>query len=122
MRLDPIEIFEAASTSTFVKGVALIGMPPIIAAAVSEDWSSLQGVFWLTISWPALALEVAPLIGVAAVIGVPEIFSYWLQAGRIDVGFLGAAQIDRFANLNTNHRSRRARKSIWASRFTVDGG
>jgi glutaconate CoA-transferase subunit B len=36
-----------------------------------------------------------------AVIGVPEIFAYWLQAGRIDVGFLGAAQIDRFANLNT---------------------
>lgn len=36
-----------------------------------------------------------------AVISVPEIFSYWLQAGRIDVGFLGAAQIDRFANLNT---------------------
>jgi glutaconate CoA-transferase, subunit B len=27
-----------------------------------------------------------------------EIFSYWLQGGRIDVGFLGAAQIDRFAN------------------------
>lgn len=36
-----------------------------------------------------------------AVVGVPEIFAYWLQAGRIDVGFLGAAQIDRFANLNT---------------------
>ena len=36
-----------------------------------------------------------------AVVGVPEIFTYWLQAGRIDVGFLGAAQIDRFANLNT---------------------
>lgn len=36
-----------------------------------------------------------------AVVGVPEIFSYWLQAGRIDVGFLGAAQMDRFANLNT---------------------
>jgi glutaconate CoA-transferase, subunit B len=35
------------------------------------------------------------------VIGVPEIFAYWLQAGRIDVGFLGAAQIDRFSNLNT---------------------
>jgi acyl CoA:acetate/3-ketoacid CoA transferase beta subunit len=28
-------------------------------------------------------------------------FFYWLQAGRIDVGFLGAAQIDRFGNLNT---------------------
>ena len=36
-----------------------------------------------------------------AVIGVPEIFAYWLQAGRIDVGFLGAAQIDEYANLNT---------------------
>lgn len=36
-----------------------------------------------------------------AVIAVPEIFSYWLQAGRIDVGFLGAAQIDKYANLNT---------------------
>jgi len=35
------------------------------------------------------------------VISVPEIFSYWLQAGRIDVGFLGAAQVDRFANINT---------------------
>lgn len=36
-----------------------------------------------------------------AVVSVPEIFSYWLQAGRIDVGFLGAAQVDRFANLNS---------------------
>jgi glutaconate CoA-transferase subunit B len=36
-----------------------------------------------------------------AVVTVPEIFGYWLQAGRIDVGFLGAAQIDRFANLNS---------------------
>ncbi|MDE0605181.1 MAG: CoA-transferase subunit beta [bacterium] len=34
-------------------------------------------------------------------VGVVEIFSYWLQAGRIDVGFLGAAQIDPFANINT---------------------
>lgn len=39
--------------------------------------------------------------GATAVIGVTEIFSYWLQAGRIDVGFLGAAQLDRFANINT---------------------
>lgn len=34
-------------------------------------------------------------------VSVPEMFAYWLQGGRIDVGFLGAAQIDRFANLNT---------------------
>jgi glutaconate CoA-transferase subunit B len=36
-----------------------------------------------------------------SVVSVPEIFAYWLQAGRIDVGFLGAAQIDRFGRLNT---------------------
>jgi glutaconate CoA-transferase subunit B len=32
---------------------------------------------------------------------VPEIFSYWLQGGRIGVGFLGGAQVDRFGNLNS---------------------
>jgi glutaconate CoA-transferase subunit B len=36
-----------------------------------------------------------------AVVSVPEMFAYWLQAGRIDVGFLGAAQIDRHGNLNS---------------------
>ena len=35
------------------------------------------------------------------VVAVPEIFNYWLQAGRIDIGFLGAAQIDRRGNLNS---------------------
>jgi glutaconate CoA-transferase subunit B len=35
------------------------------------------------------------------VVSVPEIFTYWLQAGRVDIGFLGAAQIDRFGNINT---------------------
>jgi glutaconate CoA-transferase subunit B len=36
-----------------------------------------------------------------SVVAVPEMFSYWLQGGRIDVGFLGAAQIDRHGNLNS---------------------
>jgi glutaconate CoA-transferase subunit B len=36
-----------------------------------------------------------------ALVSLPEVFSYWLQAGRVDVGFLGAAQIDRYGNLNT---------------------
>jgi glutaconate CoA-transferase, subunit B len=35
------------------------------------------------------------------VVSVPEMFGYWLQGGRVDVGFLGAAQIDRFGNLNS---------------------
>ncbi len=36
-----------------------------------------------------------------AVVSVPEIFNYWLQPGRIDIGFLGAGQIDSFGNINT---------------------
>jgi glutaconate CoA-transferase subunit B len=36
-----------------------------------------------------------------AVISVPEVFNYWLQPGRIDVGFLGAAQLDKYGNINT---------------------
>src|SRR5580698_4549724 len=35
------------------------------------------------------------------VVSIPEIFRYWLQGGRVDVGFLGAAQIDCFANINS---------------------
>jgi len=35
------------------------------------------------------------------VVSTPEIFRYWLQGGRITVGFLGAAQLDRFGNINT---------------------
>lgn len=34
-------------------------------------------------------------------VSVPEMFRYWLQGGHVTTGFLGGAQIDRFANLNT---------------------
>ena len=34
-------------------------------------------------------------------VAVPEMFRYWLQGGRISIGFLGAAQLDRFGNINT---------------------
>ena len=37
----------------------------------------------------------------ACVIPLPEVFAYLLQAGRVDVGFLGAAQLDRHGNLNS---------------------
>ena len=37
----------------------------------------------------------------ACVVPLPEVFSHYLQAGRVDVGFLGAAQIDRHGNLNS---------------------
>lgn len=39
--------------------------------------------------------------GSLQVMSVPETFLYYLQGGLVDVGFLGAAQVDRFGNLNT---------------------
>src|SRR6266581_1828948 len=51
---------------------------------------------------PPLSIGDGELASTAmSVVSVPEIFSYWLQGGRIDVGFLGAAQIDRYGNLNS---------------------
>jgi glutaconate CoA-transferase, subunit B len=51
---------------------------------------------------PPLSIGDGELAATAdTVVSVPEIFNYWLQAGRVDVGFLGAAQIDRRAHLNT---------------------
>jgi glutaconate CoA-transferase, subunit B len=35
------------------------------------------------------------------IVSVPEMFNYWIGAGRIEVAFLGAAQVDRHANLNS---------------------
>ena len=39
--------------------------------------------------------------GATAVTSMFELFAFYLQGGLIDVGFLGAAQIDRFGNINT---------------------
>jgi glutaconate CoA-transferase subunit B len=47
------------------------------------------------------------------IVSVPEMFNYWIGAGRVEVAFLGAAQVDRFANLNStvigNYEHPRAR-------------
>ena len=53
---------------------------------------------------PALPLSIGDGIladTADAVVSVPEVFNYWLQPGRIEIGFLGAAQIDRHAHINT---------------------
>jgi glutaconate CoA-transferase subunit B len=39
--------------------------------------------------------------GAQDLVSVPEMFNYWIGGGRIDVGFLGASQIDRVGNINT---------------------
>src|SRR5699024_12251924 len=38
-------------------------------------------------------------------VSVPEMFRYWLQGGKIDVGFLGTAQIDRYCNLRSEEHT-----------------
>jgi glutaconate CoA-transferase subunit B len=39
--------------------------------------------------------------GSTAAVSMWELFAFYLQGGLVDVGFLGAAQIDRFGNINT---------------------
>lgn len=46
------------------------------------------------------------------VVTVPEMFAYWLQGGRIDIGFLGAAQLDRHGNLNSTVIGEYARPTV----------
>ena len=69
--------------------------PRLVLVYESGTIGSKPGVLPLSIGDGELA-ETAD-----TVVSVPEIFAYWLQAGRIDVGFLGAAQIDRYGNLNS---------------------
>lgn len=45
-------------------------------------------------------------------VSVPEVFRYWLQGGRITVGFLGGAQVDRFCNLNSTVIGEYARPTV----------
>lgn len=49
----------------------------------------------LSIGDPCLATD---SISVCSMV---EVFNYYLQGGRIDVGFLGGAQVDRFGNINS---------------------
>lgn len=69
--------------------------PDLVLVFESGVIGARPGTIPLSIGDPILA-ETA-----IAVVGLPEIFNYWLQGGRIDVGFLGAAQIDRYCNINT---------------------
>ena len=48
----------------------------------------------------------------ACVVSLPEVFAHYLQRGRVDVGFLSAAQIDRHGNLNTTVIGSYARPSV----------
>lgn len=51
--------------------------------------------------WPQSIGDPCLVVNSLAVHSMAELFMYYLQRGNIDVGFLGAAQIDRYGNLNT---------------------
>jgi glutaconate CoA-transferase subunit B len=73
----------------------LIHAPDLVLIYESGTIGTRPDVLPLSIGDGELALTAA------CVVPLPEVFSYYLQAGRVDVGFLGAAQIDRFGNLNS---------------------
>lgn len=81
--------------STAANLARLTHAPEIVLVYESGAIGTKPTVLPLSIGDPELA-ETAD-----AVVSVPEIFSYWLQGGRINVGFLGAAQVDKYANINT---------------------
>ncbi len=56
------------------------------------------------------------------VVSVPEMFNYWIGAGRIDVAFLGAAQVDRHANLNSTVIGDYEHPKAWSRRCPGDSG
>jgi glutaconate CoA-transferase subunit B len=92
------------STSCFV-GIGLPSLAANLARRLHNRALSLiyeSGTIGAKPSTPPLSIGDGELATTAdAVVSVPEIFNYWLQPGRVDVGFLSAAQLDRFGNINT---------------------
>jgi glutaconate CoA-transferase subunit B len=94
----------APHTSCFVG----IGLPSVAAnlarRTVNPDLVLIyeSGTIGARPTRPPLSIGDGELATTAdAVVSVPEMFNYWLQPGRVDVGFLGAAQLDKHGNINT---------------------
>ena len=86
----------------------VIGLPSLAANLARATWAPEivlvyeSGTIGSKPPRPPLSIGDGVLAETAdAVVSSAEIFNYWLQPGRIDVGFLGAAQLDRYANINT---------------------
>jgi glutaconate CoA-transferase subunit B len=85
-----------------------IGLPNIVCnlakRTVARDLNLVyeSGVYGADPARLPLSIGDPTLVtGSTAVTSMFELFAYYLQAGLIDVGFLGAAQIDRLGNINT---------------------
>ena len=91
-------------TSCFV-GIGLPSMAANLARRLHNPDLSLiyeSGTIGAKPATPPLSIGDGELATTAdSVVTSAEIFNYWLQPGRIEVGFLGAAQLDKFGNINT---------------------
>src|SRR5262245_20322247 len=107
----PEEMMIIASARLFrneAKCFAGVGLPSIAACLARETHAPdailiyESGAIGAKPTRPPLSIADPELVETASfVVSLPEIFAYWLQEGRIDQGFLGAAQIDRFGNINS---------------------
>jgi glutaconate CoA-transferase subunit B len=105
------EMMTIAAARRFRNGaVCFVGVGlPSIAACLARELHAPNitlvyesGAIGARPSTPPLSIADPELAETAtSLVTVPEIFNYWLQGDRIDVGVLGAAQIDRFGNLNS---------------------
>ena len=107
----PDEMMTVAAARKFRnKATCFVGVgQPSIAACLARELHAPEivlvyesGAIGPKPTRPPLSIADEELANTAEfVVSVQEIFSYWLQGGRIEMGFLGTAQIDRFANLNS---------------------
>lgn len=107
----PDEMMTVAAARKFRnKATCFVGVgQPSIAACLARELYTPEivlvyesGAIGPKPTRPPLSIADEELANTAEfIVSVPEIFSYWLQGGRIEMGFLGTAQIDRFANLNS---------------------
>jgi glutaconate CoA-transferase subunit B len=110
-RYTPFELMTIAvarhfrNHSTCFIGVGLPGLAACVARRCHAPDCVLiyeSGAVGAKPSFPPLSIADDELAHTADfMVSMPEMFSYWLQGGRVDMAILGAAQIDRFANLNT---------------------
>jgi len=91
--------------STCFIGVGMPGLAGCVARKCNAPDAVLiyeSGVVGAKPSFPPLSIADDEIANTSDfIVSIPEMFSYWLQGGRVDMAILGAAQIDRFANLNT---------------------
>jgi glutaconate CoA-transferase, subunit B len=107
----PEEVMTIAAARELVDGeVVLVGVgPPNAAANLARRLDAPSCVLIYESGAIGARPQRLPLsigdddLAAAAqdLVSVPEMFNYWIGGGRIDVGFLGASQIDRVGNINT---------------------